>query len=59
MTDLEISKEAIRRLGYNYKLVNWYNRYTVMDVYNNKAQYCGVIFFNLDGSFKEKGENDE
>lgn len=55
MTDLEISKEAIRRLGYNYKLVNWYNRYTVMDVYNNKAQYCGAIWFYLDGSFK-KGE---
>lgn len=48
-------KETIRRLGYNYKLVNWYDRYTVMDVYNNKAQYCGAIWFYLDGSFK-KGE---
>lgn len=55
MTDLEITKEAIRRLGYNYKLVNWYDRYTVMDVFRDETKFCGVIFFNLDGSFK-KGE---
>lgn len=53
MTDLELTKKVIKRLNCTYKLVNWYDRYIVLDVYNDKAKFCGAIWFDLDGSFKE------
>ena len=53
MTDLEITKEVIKRLHYDYKIKNW-NNYIVMDVFRDEVKYCGFIFFNLDGSFKEE-----
>lgn len=58
MTDLEITKEVIKRLHYDYKIKNW-NNYIVMDVFRDEVKYCGFIFFNLDGSFKEEEKNDE
>ena len=53
MTDLELTEKVIKRLGYSYEVVNWYDSYTVLDVYNNKKKFCGSIWFNLDESFTE------
>lgn len=54
MTDLEKTKQVIEKLYFDYKTTIW-NNYIVMDVFRDETKFCGVIFFNLDGSFK-KGE---
>lgn len=58
MTDLEKTRQVLDKLLLDYK-IEIYDGYIKMDIYIDKVKFCGVIFFNLDGSFKEKGENDE
>lgn len=58
MTDLEKTKQVIEKLYFDYKTKIW-NNYIVMDVFRDEVKFCGVIFFNLDGSFKEEEKNDE
>lgn len=55
MTDLEKTKQVIEKLYFDYKTKIW-NNYIVMDVFRDEVKFCGVIFFNLDGSFKEENE---
>lgn len=58
MTDLEKTRQVLDKLLLDYK-IKIYDGYIKMDIYIDKVEFCGVIFFNLDGSFKKKEENDE
>lgn len=58
MTDLERTKQVLDKLLLDYKIEN-YDEYIKMDIYIDKVEYCGAIWFNLDESLKEKEKNDE
>lgn len=55
MTDLEKTRQVLDKLLLDYK-IEIYDGYIKMDIYIDKVKFCGVIFFNLDGSFKEENE---
>lgn len=58
MTDLEIIKEQLNKMNLKNVDIRYYDDYILMRIHISGIYYHEV-YFNLDGSFKVKGENDE
>lgn len=58
MTDLEIIKEQLNKMNLKNVDIRYYDDYILMRIHISDIYYHEV-YFNLDGSFKEKEENDE
>jgi hypothetical protein len=58
MTDLEIIKEQLNKMNLKNVDIQYYDDYILMRIHISGIYYREV-YFNLDGSFKEKEKNDE